>query len=155
MYTYGVCLQEPMLHLYVSIYCIRAFVLHLDVSVFKSFCTWACMPRRACVRQQELLCCNWMCPSSRACAALLRVCHSVYKSYLYMLHLDVSIYKKPALDVVSTSVRNTEKNEKMKQRKQSEADRVPSDNFRFEPKIFYVCFYSTPYIGLSPLKVIL
>jgi hypothetical protein len=46
----------------------RAFVMHLDVSVFMILCcTCACLTTRA-------LCCTWPCLSTRACAALVRVC---------------------------------------------------------------------------------
>jgi hypothetical protein len=60
------CIQEPVLHLCVSVY--KSFCAHLDVSVFKSLCcTCAGLSTRA-------LICTWTCLSSRACIALVRIC---------------------------------------------------------------------------------
>jgi hypothetical protein len=64
-------IQEPVLHLDVSIYCTRDFVLHLDVSAYKSFeLFWTCLSTRACW-------CSCACLSTSAlwwCDAPARVC---------------------------------------------------------------------------------
>jgi hypothetical protein len=59
----------PGLSVYKSVsVSIRAFVLHLNVSVFMILCcTCACLSTSA-------LCCTWPCLSTRACAATVRVC---------------------------------------------------------------------------------
>jgi hypothetical protein len=74
-------LQEPLLHLCMSVY--RSFLLHLDVSVYK------------------ILCYHYVCPSTRAFMLHLDV--SVYKILssphacpslrAFVLNLDVSVYK--------------------------------------------------------------
>ncbi len=68
LYLYTVCLQEPVLHLDVSIYTgfcaapgvsvYKSFVLHLDASAYKSF--------------------------------VLHLCVSIYIYKIFLLHLDAS-----------------------------------------------------------------
>jgi hypothetical protein len=74
-----VCLQEPVLHLDVSVY--TGFVLHLHACLSTRAlcftrtclatrvlcCTWMCLPTRA-------LCCTSTCLSARVFAAPVRVC---------------------------------------------------------------------------------
>jgi hypothetical protein len=52
-----VCLQGPVLHLHVSVY--KSFVMQLDVSVYKSLCcTCACLST---CKSFVLHCCTWTC----------------------------------------------------------------------------------------------
>ncbi len=73
-----VCLQEPVLHLDVSIYtsfCATPACLSTRALCFTQTClatrvlccTWMCLPTRA-------LCCTWTCLSARLFAAPVRVC---------------------------------------------------------------------------------
>ncbi len=128
----------------------KSFVLHLEVSVFKSMC---CTCATMCMSVYE--------------SFVQHLCLSVYKSFL--LHLDVSAHKSPGgaqftnlfflfvsvffetglfVSVVSIRVRNTETNRKVnflvsRNKPKNNRNRLCFGSFRFKPKLFFVCFEDT------------
>jgi hypothetical protein len=134
--AWGVCLQEPVLH------------LQYACSSTSAFCrTWTCLSSRACaapvrVCLQELctapervclqecctcaclsrrdLCCTWTCLPTRACAATMHVClqeHSPFCAcrctlvYTFLFGLfSVCFETDMFVSVVSIYVQNTETN---------------------------------------------
>jgi hypothetical protein len=123
-------------------------------------CTWMCPPTRA-------LCCTWTCLSTRTFAVPVRVCLPVthldvsayIQEYRQRWNCRCSVKKNfwfvsvcfetdMFISVVSIHVRNTETNRKSYflvswNKPKHNRNRLSFGSFRFEPKIFFVCFEDT------------
>ncbi len=150
--------------LYISWPCLFtwAFVLHLVcLSTRALCCTLMCLPTRA-------LCCTWTCLSTRTfsvpvrvclqqlCDAPRRVCLQEYRQHwncrcsVIKIFWFVSLYFETDMfiSVISIHVRNTETNRKSYflvswNKPKHNRNRLSFGSFRFEPKIFFVCFEDT------------
>jgi hypothetical protein len=111
--AWGVCLQEPVLHLCVSVH--KSFVLHLDVSVYKSAApVRVCLeeicaaPGRVCLQEPVLQLCMYAYKSTAHFVPVDVQCTLVY-TFLFGL-FSVCFETGMFVSVVSIYVQNTETN---------------------------------------------